>query len=780
MDVFLGENEFLESNLKGLMAFTSIPKSVATLFGIDTTSLLTTITKLKTAIQDDFSGDYQKAIVHYYTFYDMVKNKESPTYVPYKPHEFSTPYYKFYRAYVSYCSLTGLIDMSGKGDDEKLYEIYKLDNPQLSSNNPHQLVNKIINVGNELKALGEFVKKIANDQSAQHMLSFLIVPEEATLAATKVDLAKYKSNINDVYAEDFPYTKINELSWYFFESLRGGNPQLPPYDENLKYLIVNYLNNDFETRQKAKTLLIKNDILCQFLDRYPIFSKLTFAPQINNANELYGKLKEIYSTASQDLDSYVGEISDTKSFINYSCILNLYLNTYCREHKGYNRYHILRIYQNKYKGHGLDFFKELIIPHFQDLIVDRVLAHWIRMFTATYWEECYTRFTSKWMSLGQIIMNIPFKVAEGIQNKRGMNKEKFQPLKINTYEGFLGKIFGPLIAIGKFFMGIVKITLMIVKLLMRFASDPFGVLMDILTLIIATLFAVVLVIIYMIISIPPILMIPFAIYFMFTEIILWMAKAIQLGSIFLLILLCVCLATLINVITRGKLQSVMLCENSPGAWYKYPNYHIRNIYERSFMCAKPCPTGYAPSETGFMCKPIPKGHPNYCPQAEIMRIFTGYKRGDIKYSYPDYSTLGNIKYETSLPSTREQYLFNHFKSGKTFFDRCRKPMENYSDISQNICSSLDVIKKSKPNGLTSKDIDRLERLCRQSYCKSTGIYGFCNKYRSFNEDESSSLIKNICMIIFSLIMFTIIVIIIIYTLSGEQKTMYWSGLLSAR
>ena len=88
MDVFLGENEFLESNLKGLMAFTSIPKSVATLFGIDTASLLTTITKLKTAIQDDFSGDYQKAIVHYYTFYDMVKNKESPTYVPYKQHEF--------------------------------------------------------------------------------------------------------------------------------------------------------------------------------------------------------------------------------------------------------------------------------------------------------------------------------------------------------------------------------------------------------------------------------------------------------------------------------------------------------------------------------------------------------------------------------------------------------------------------------------------------------------------------------------------------------------------
>ncbi len=760
IDSFLSENNFLEDNLKGLLTFV-VPRGFDK-FEVSLETLSKDISNLKANIEANFPNNYQKAIIHYYAFYDLIKHPD-PASIPYPPpNGFSTDYNKFYKFYATYLSLSGEVDMSGMGNDQKAYEVYKLDNPEGAGKNPYKLKEKIRKLGEGFEALAKSLNQLIRDLSSKDYLAYIIIPDDETLTKVKRDLEKYKANINDVYTQDFKYTNVNEFSWYFFECLQKDNPQMPNYDSNLTYILTNYVNSDYKTRQKARNLLIKNNTLCDFLDRHPLFAKVQFATQFNDKKAAYSKLKSIYASAIVNLDDFMKEINNIKLFINYCHITNLYLSTYCKEHKGYNRYHIMRIYNDRYTGRGWDFFVGMMKPYFQDIIIDRILAHLLRIFTAEYWKERLAHFMTLWGRVGNSIMNIPANVMSDIKSRRNMKKEPFEEIKVNQYEGFLGAIFGPIIAVGKFFMSMLKIALTIADLFMAFTKDPFGVLKDAFTLIFATLISIILVILYVIISLPIFIIIPFGLYFFFTDIVLWLINAFYRIWMFLFIVLFVAILTVINVATKGGVQKLMLCENSPGAWYKHANYHLRNIYERSTFCSVPCPTGYAPSTSGRWCSPTPDQHPSFCPEAEIMRIYSGYKRTDIKYSYPDYKTFGNVKYETSTPLEKENKLFKHFRIGKRFFEKCNKPMENFTDVSKSICSNLDAIEKSKPHGLTDADVIRLRRLCRQSFCNSRSAYGFCNKPQSFTEDDPSALIKNICMIVFSIIMFTILVIIIVY------------------
>jgi len=788
MDALLTERDFLKENMDALLN-NPLP-SFFELFVTNTSIFEAKRSDLKKKIDTHYKGDTVKAIRHYYVFYKLVQNEDPHTF-SHQSQTYTIKYHRFYKTFAAYAAFTGEMDFTGMGEDEKLFQIHQLNTES------NVLVTRIKQCGQSIEAFGDILHSVQKQISNEGLIYQIVIPDKDTFEKAKKHVETYKSQelLQTLYKPEFNYENVNEFSWYVFESIIPEDHPIPNYDLALNNILVNYLNSDYETRKKAGNLLIKNKELCDFIAKHPIKSRVYFSEQFKEGDReaIYKKLKAFYAkiadpelphsdendTQSSKNNTFLENVTEVKAFLSYMYIAYLHLYIYRKEHKGYNRHTITSIYAQKFKGKGWDFFVEMIKPYYYDFILNRVVSFFKPLITKEFWEGLYGEMTALFMRIGEVIMNIPYKVAEGIQNKRGIKvKEKFTEIKIPSYEGFLGKIFAPIIAVGKFFMGIVKITLLIVKLLMRFTTDPFGVLIDIFSLLVSTLLSILLVVFYAILAIPGInfvvVGIMTAIYFLYFIIKTWVSTVIYI-FLFLFTATIILILTMINVMTRGKLNKLIQCQNSPAAWYKTPNYHYRNIYERTFMCAKPCPPGYRASDTGLWCQPIPEGHPNYCPQASIMRIYSGYKRTDIKYGYPDFKTLGNFKYELSLPSKRERKLIDHFKNGRKLFKVCEEPMQNYMDVSKGICANLDAIKamQQKPFGLNDTSIRRLEVLCKQSYCNSKGTYAFCNKFRNFEEDESSSLIKNICMIILSIVVFTVVCIIVAYVaMNGDDLNLF--------
>lgn len=774
MDRFLQENRFLGKNLEGFLA-AEMPIIWDHVYG--NRVIFDLQSQLKEKVNSEYGNNQDPntaALMEYYIFYgkdgsDMTDKGGEPKPVMCNGVNTTIRYPRFYRKYYAYKQSIGEFPQA-LGDSQKYCECE-------NENKDDKITTRIKTTGDIIKSVAEEVKGITEVFMKNNILGFLLLPDMVSAPDIIRDLQSFndETKMKEIYSPDFAYTNLHEYSWILFEALIDASPSFPSYDTKMNPLLINYLNSDFNRRQLARNVLIKNDGLCNFLDRYPIYSRIMLS-DVSDKQNVYGMVKSIYKKSmmgykenpSSALDELEKNIKGLKTFMINVSVLDLYLNTYQKEHKKYNRDTIGGIYASKYMG-WTDFFLYLWKPYWEDFILNKVLMYYYRIFTKTYWEYLFmTKFYGWWTNVGNTIMNIPTNMAERIKNKRNLDKKGGSKEKFMV-EGFLGKIFGPIIAVGKFFTSLLKVVTIFVKLITSFVSDPIGVLIDIFTLIIGTIFAIILVIIYFFFSIPGINFIVFIAYFIIVEVTKFIIFTIVYILLFALVTVVIILLTILNIISGNNLKNLALCQNSPGAWYRTPNYHRMNKFERSLMCAKPCPRGYtADPVTGFLCVKLPRGIPNYCPQAEIMRIYSGRNRRDRKFAYPDYNTKGNMNYESKLPSQREKILLRHFKKGEEFFETCTKPMEHYDNVPRTICENLDVIKAERPDGLSDNHIRKLEKVCRQAYCNSRrgGPYSVCSSLRGFTADDISTLIKNICLIIFAIIMFVMIIIIIVYAAIG--------------
>jgi len=762
IDAFLLENQILTNNAQNVISKKTPLKLWKYIYGSERIFQLTSA--LNEQISKNYKGSkdpYITAFMEYYVFYGKnVKDDDQADTIMCNGLKTKVRYPKFYRNYYAFLQSMGDIDPS-LGTSDKLCKMEMANKDDL-------IVNRIVQVGDLIKALATEVQAIIDTCSNTNIVAFMIVPNRENVAMIAKDIETYGKDIDKVYSSSFNYTSVNEFSWIMFEALSQKAPQLPPFDQKIKPLLINYMNSNYKKRLLARNVLIRNDELCDFIDRHPIYSRVMLTDIKGDKAILYQLIKSMYADS---LNVYADKVpalldlaknlADLKSFYTSVSVLNLYLNIYQNQHKRFNRDTIKSIYKSKYMD-WVDFFLYLWKPYWEDFILNKILMFFYRIFTKEYWEHVFLKkFYGFWMKIGNSIMSMPSNLAQRIGEKR---KENFVGQGEFLVEGFLGKIFGPIIAVGKFFISLLKIVTVIVQLVLRLANDPFGTLIDIFTLIIATLLSILLTIVYAILSLPIVVLIPFTIYFVITEVVKFVVFSIIYLALFALVTLVIVLLTIVNICSGNKLKNLALCQNSPGAWYRTPNYQKGNKFERSILCAKPCPTNYAPdSATGFMCMKIKKGIPNYCPKAEIMRIFTGYNRKDKKYTYPDYQTAMNMKYEGKLPSQRERILLDHYVKGDDFFEQCGA-MNKYDTMTRSICAGIDTIAATQPNGMSERDVKRLTRVCNQAYCNSRygGAYTVCSSLTSFNDDNLSTLIKNICMIIFSVIMFTIVVILIVY------------------
>lgn len=288
----------------------------------------------------------------------------------------------------------------------------------------------------------------------------------------------------------------------------------------------------------------------------------------------------------------------------------------------------------------------------------------------------------------------------------------------------------------------------LVLIVLAFFAAPMKFLLLIFGLIVVTILYV----IYAVLNLPPFIYVVAAIWFIIMDIIPLIVYCLIFAGILLLIFIGCLIMAGINLITFNSLKDIVLCDNSPGDWYKTANFHLGNRWERGIFCSRPCFSIYAPDTTGTNCVRIPKGYPPYCPQAEIMRIYSS-KKADRKYKFDNYFDTGNIAYMGKKPMEREIMLKNYYLRKRNFMNICNKQMGDYNNIALNICTSVDAIKDLQP-----KDKERLKQVCQQAFCTSDTNYPFCAKISELKEDDQNALIKKIITILVIIIVFCLVIL----------------------
>lgn len=270
----------------------------------------------------------------------------------------------------------------------------------------------------------------------------------------------------------------------------------------------------------------------------------------------------------------------------------------------------------------------------------------------------------------------------------------------------------------------------------------------------------VLVVIHKVLGSPGLVMIPLAIYWLVVEFVPFVVYFVVFMALLVLITIICLILTILNVVLGGALNNLMRCENGPMAWYQIVSYQLGNMYKRGLLCSKPCKSGYYPDLTGGYCVKSGKDQPDFCPQAEIMRIFSGFSRNDKKFAYVDFNINKNTKYRLNMPDVREGMLKDYFVERKKFFDKCSDNMRKYDNTTMAICSQLDTIEKNNLYNLKPEEIQRLKTVCNHAFCMGNQAYPFCAALANSNKDDGEPLIKMLVRYAVSLIIFLLVVVTI--------------------
>lgn len=260
-------------------------------------------------------------------------------------------------------------------------------------------------------------------------------------------------------------------------------------------------------------------------------------------------------------------------------------------------------------------------------------------------------------------------------------------------------------------------------------------------------------IIYSVLNLPPFIYVVAAVWFAIFDIIPLLIYCAVFTALFILVFIVCIILTALNTITGGALKDIVLCDNPPNAWYKTANYHLDNKWERGIFCTRPCFGRYKPDPTGINCKKLPKGYPPYCPQAEIMRIYTR-KKADRKYKFNNFDDKSNVKYMSKNPLEKENALKKHYLTKRSFMDSCDKKMSDFNSIALNICSSADSFEATKH--LQPKEILKLKQVCAQGFCGANKNYPWCSKMSGLKEDDNNAIIKKVIKITIIAIVFALV------------------------
>lgn len=298
------------------------------------------------------------------------------------------------------------------------------------------------------------------------------------------------------------------------------------------------------------------------------------------------------------------------------------------------------------------------------------------------------------------------------------------------------------------FMPIIKVMLIIIMV--------FTNLLQYVIMFMAGIFIAILLVIFKILSIPGIIYIPTALYWFVADFIPFLIFFIIYMVILIFITAICALIAALNKMFGGVFENLIHCENGPASWYQRLNWHFGNRYNRGLFCSQPCRKGYRPDVTGSFCEKNDKLAADFCPQAQVMRIWSGHNRTDKKYSYRDFDDQSNVKYRMKMPEERERMIKDYFLKRKRFFEACDDSMKKYDHVTLGICSNLDVIERSGLYGLNKNDIDKLKKVCNQAFCTPDNTYPFCAALANTSKADDEILLKLLVKFGIGIIVFLVV------------------------
>lgn len=285
----------------------------------------------------------------------------------------------------------------------------------------------------------------------------------------------------------------------------------------------------------------------------------------------------------------------------------------------------------------------------------------------------------------------------------------------------------------------------LVLIILAFFGKPFEYIMLALALVIVG----VLYVIYAILSLPPFIYVMMLIWFIIMDIIPFLAYCCIFGALLVFILVFCLILAVLNAVLGNSLKNLVFCQNSPAAWYKTPNFHLGNKYDRGLFCNRPCFPGYYPDPTGMSCFKTPKNQPSYCPQAEVFRIYTG-QTNDRLYDYKKYNDK-NLTYLSKTPSQREGILKQYYLGKIRHLNACGQKMKDYNYLALSICSAANANPK-------------LQDVCRQAYCTAPNNYPFCSAMTNYKDNDKLDVYRNLIKILIFTIVLSLAIIIVVQTI----------------
>jgi hypothetical protein len=281
--------------------------------------------------------------------------------------------------------------------------------------------------------------------------------------------------------------------------------------------------------------------------------------------------------------------------------------------------------------------------------------------------------------------------------------------------------------------------------------------LEFIMMLIGALFISIIWVTYKLSAMPGIIWIPFIIWWLIVKFIPLLVYTIVIFVIISVIYIVLGIISIINHLTGGKLNNLLLCQNSPQSWFLVPSFQYGNRYERSLFCKSPCMEGYKPDELGEFCERIPRGQPSFCPQSEIMRIFTKKSGLLERHVYEDFNPAKFFWFNFATPEGKELMYKNYYLTRDKYFKTCNDTLGGFDDLAKTLCSNIDVLAK---NGYNKLQIAKMKQVCTQTFCDSKSRFMFCGEFGVSKEDKSNSseLIKTTVLLVFVVILFVFLLL----------------------
>lgn len=412
--------KFLSKNHGACLTSFSIYQSIYGPTNLNTLSTTFEQAKDKYYAKYKYDDKYFNALKEYYLFYEKI-NIKNPQDVRFKTQKIIIEKYDAYELLLTYKTLNGEIitknnEGGEKGTDQQMFELYKVEEKK-----QFNTIRGIEEIHSILDKMAKEVEIMNKNFINKPIIPYLVIPtDDKAIALILRDFSKIKANILNNTIYNIPYSQLSDYSWYVIEyiaSLSNENQyntfvqNMPKYTNEDQSRIIYYINLPRDQKLIAENRVMnysQNKLFFEYIKQKPIFSHIYFSRNIKDKPDLYKNVMNTYKILgdcgnpvnNNDIDNATMQkrlinIQTNgyllKQLVNTVSFLNLFLNSY--------RHNMTDIYEKQIISNNR-FLKELWIPFFNDIFINRIGNFTKKTFSSEGMGGSYGRFLKFYKQLG--------------------------------------------------------------------------------------------------------------------------------------------------------------------------------------------------------------------------------------------------------------------------------------------------------------------------------------------------------------------------------------------